>query len=161
MHRQTHARISLVSTLPVLCALCVIAAPATASSPDTEARPGRQVSETVDPESVEPALAAGENIGVLGDSESGEGTSSDSRPPTRALSAALAKALDRSTDGLRVFELANGGHGIDLEGRYQHALVVRMRADGTFETICVNHVREAEALLKRGSGKSNAQPLDK
>ena len=63
---------SLIGTLPALYAMCLIVAsatPATASSPDSEARPEPQVSETVEPESVEPSPTAGESIEVLVDSE--------------------------------------------------------------------------------------------
>jgi hypothetical protein len=155
---------NLFGTLPSLFAICLIvasAAPAPASSPDAEARPERQLSGSADSESVEPSVIAGENIGVRVDSETGEATSSDSQPPAGALSFSLTKALSRSIEGLHVFELANGGQGIDLGGRYRHALVVRMRADGTFETVCVDHAREAEALLKRGSSRIDAKPEDR
>ncbi len=83
------------------------------------------------------------------------------RQKSDALSAPLANALNRSIEGLRPFELKNGGRGIHLEGRFQHALVARVKEDGSLEIVCINHPHEAEALLKRRSTPADPQLLDK
>jgi hypothetical protein len=95
------------------------------------------------------------------DPETAEGSALRDRQKSDALSAPLANALNRSIEGLRPFELKNGGRGIHLEGRFQHALVARVKEDGSLEIVCINHPHEAEALLKRRSTPADPQLLDK
>jgi hypothetical protein len=152
------------SILPVLCAAILTAAltaPVAASSPGEKEGPERQVPDAVDAEAVEPSAVADNGLRVVVDPETGEIVARLPRQKTDALSAPLGNALNRSTEGLRVFNLANGGRGVHLQGRFQHALVVRMKADGSFETVCVNHSDEAEKILKRRSAAADSQPLDK
>ena len=78
------------------------------------------------------------------DRETGEMTVVRPGERTRVLSAPLAAALSRSTEGLRVFEISGGGKGVHLEGRFQHVLIVRMKPDGSLQTVCSNRRHEAE-----------------
>lgn len=71
-----------------------------------------------------------------------------------ALSAAIMKALDRSTAELEVFELDGGGYGVDLDGRFQHVLMVRVQPDGTVESSCVDHAHAAEKFLGQAAEKA-------
>ncbi len=103
--------------------VAALAGPAAAESPEAGA-----AARVEPPASSEPAL------------------NGDSDRPT-LLSKALAHALDQSADGLEVFWLPGGGAGLHLDGRGHHALVVRVRADGTSELVCVNHAEHAERLL--------------
>ncbi len=74
------------------------------------------------------------------DPETGELTSTPTREQVEALSqemsAHLAAALSRSSDGLEPFELLAGGRGVNLKGRFQSALVVRRLESGGFELVC-------------------------
>ena len=67
----------------------------------------------------------------------------------------------RSTEGLRVFELANGGKGVHLDGRYQHAFMVRVRPDGSLETLCTDNSHGAGAFLKAGVRDAEPGPGDR
>jgi len=150
--------------LPILCAVCVTAvltAPVDASPPGEEKEFERQVSEAESAVVAGPSVVAEGGMRVIVDPETGEIVAEQPRQETDALSAPLANALNRSTEGLQVFELANGGRGMHLEGRFQHALVARVKTDGSLEIVCVNHAHEAEALLKRRSAEADPQPLDK
>jgi hypothetical protein len=144
--------------LQVLCVACLIAvfaAPLGAASPDEKGGLERQAS--VAP-SVETNVT--KSIRVIYDPETGEIVSVPFRD-TEVLSVPLAKALTRSTEGLKVFELSNGGKGVHLDGRFQHALMVRVKADGSLETVCTSHSHAAEKFLKAGSAGANAKPRDK
>lgn len=46
--------------------------------------------------------------------------------------------LDRSSAGLVQYRLPNGGYGMDLNGRFSHALVIHRRPDGTFTSDCTH-----------------------
>ena len=46
--------------------------------------------------------------------------------------------LSRSSAGLETFELASGGRGVHLQGRFQSALVVRRTDPGELELVCRN-----------------------
>jgi hypothetical protein len=97
---------------------------------------------------------------VVYDPETGEIISVPIREPG-VLSAPLAKALTRSAEGLQVFELENGGMGVHLGGRYQHALMVRVKPDGSFETVCTNHEHVAEKFMRGDPEMVAAEPRDK
>ena len=77
------------------------------------------------------------------------------------LSAPVSRGLVRSAEGLRVFELENGGKGVHLDGRYQHAFMVRVKPDGSLETLCTDHSHGAEAFLKAGARDTRPEPRDK
>ena len=158
MNQIFHAQADTPRTIRALCAaflMAVFAAPAAATSPDEKGEPKRQTSEV---SSVE--TTATRAIRVIYDPETGEIISVPFRE-TEVLSAPLAKALTRSGEGLRVFELANGGKGVYLDGRFQHALMVRVKPDGSLETVCTSHAHAAEDFLHGKTAGPHAEPRDK
>jgi len=67
-------------------------------------------------------------------------------------SAFLAPGLNRSSAGLTQFRLPDGGYGVDLQGRFMSASMIRRNTDGSFESICtqdhdhaLDFVRETKA----------------
>lgn len=144
----------------ILCVAFVTAALAASVAAPSENERDRQL-EAQRTERVEISPANLERSKVAVDPETGEVVSLLSEKKIEALSAPLANALHRSIEGLQVFELTNGGRGMHLEGRFQHALVARVKEDGSLEIVCVNHSHEAEALLKRRSAEIDLQPLDR
>jgi hypothetical protein len=103
-----------------------------------------------------PRAAAGPLSGVISDDRSDRLQATPLTRQAGPLSAAIMKALDRSTGGLRVFEIEGGGTGVDLDGRFLHVMGVTVRPGGDFETWCVDHRHGAEKLLGRGAGKTGA-----
>lgn len=148
----------------VVSALCLIAGftgLAIAESPAEADDPSRQVAKAASAESIDSSVATSEGMRAFVDPDTGALVSAPTRPEVEPLSAPLAKALSRSTESLRVFDLANGGRGVHLAGRFQHALVVRVRPDGSLETVCTNHVHSAEALLHGKAAGVEPQPRDR
>ena len=74
---------------------------------------------------------------------------------SHVLSEALEHALSRSTEGLKVVEIPAGGMGVHLGGRFQHVMMVRVRADGSFDLECVDSVRKAKEVLRRNEPGSD------
>jgi hypothetical protein len=164
MKQRTQVRLTSSSILPVLCAVILTAAlavPVAASAQGEKEGPERQALEAASSETVEPFVATDDGLEVVVDPETGEIVARLPRQKTDALSAPLANALDHSTDGLHVFDLANGGRGVHLDGRFQHVLMVRVKPDGSLETACVNHVHEAEKFLKRNAAEADMRPREK
>jgi hypothetical protein len=95
---------------------------------------------------------------VVIDPETGEIVSRSLRTGKEFLSDQLATALSRSTEGLETFDLVNGGQGVHLGGRFQHVFMVRVRPDGSFETVCVNHEHQAEKVLQ---SNDRANPVER
>lgn len=158
MNNRSYAQLAMTRILPVLCAVClvaVLAAPVAATSPDEKGGPKPQASEAPSAETNVTKL-----IRVIYDPETGEIISVPFRG-TEILSGPLAKALTRSTDGLQVFELANGGKGVHLDGRFQHALMVRVKPDGSIETVCTSRSHEAGKFLKGQPAGPMSAPRDK
>jgi len=158
MDQRHHARVHISRTIRALCVafvMAAIAAPVAASSPDENRGPRRKTPEA---SSAEPGVT--EVMKVFVDRETGEIISVPLRA-TDVLSIPLAKALDRSTEGLRVFELANGGRGVHLDGRFQHVLMVRVRPDGSLETVCTNSSHAAEKFLHGESAGADTERRDK
>ena len=143
------------SVLFAICLMAAVALPVAASSTSEKEQPERQASEAPTAEAVTTKA-----IRVIYDPETGEIISVPLRG-TKFLSAPLAKALTRSTEGLQVFELANGGKGVHLDGRFQHALMVRVKPDGSIETVCTSHSHEAEKFLKGKPAGPKSAPRDK
>lgn len=158
MKNRLHGKMTSYCNLPILCAVCLMVAfvaPVAGVSPDEEGEPKLQASEAASAETV-----ATKVVRVVYDPETGETISVPLRG-NDVLSAPLTKALTRSTDGLQVFELASSGKGVHLDGRYQHALMVRMKPDGSIETVCTNHSHEAEQFLKGKTAEAKPTPRDK
>ena len=158
MNRRLDEQMVSCRVVSVLCAMCLIAAvafPVAAASPDEKGGPNRQAPEAPTTEAVTTKA-----IRVIYDPESGEIISVPIRG-TDVLSNPLAKALTRTTEGLQVFELSNGGKGVHLDGRFQHALMVRVKPDGSIETVCTSHSHSAEKFLQAKPTGVDAEPRDK
>lgn len=158
MNRRLNELMISSRVVPILLAICLMAAaalPVAASSPGEKEQPERSVSTAPTAEHVTTNA-----IRVIYDPESGEIISVPIRE-TEVLSGPLAKALTRSTEGLQVFELSNGGTGVHLDGRFQHALMVRVRPDGSVETVCTSHSHAAEKFLQAKPTGVDAEPRDK
>lgn len=65
----------------------------------------------------------------------------------RQLVAGLTSSLSHSDAGLTQIRLANGARMVDLDGRFESAMLAKLGADGTADTECVTNVEEAEAFL--------------
>lgn len=144
----------VLPTLVAVCLMAAMASPVAASSPGDKEPTERQAHEAF----AEDAFTT-KKIRVIYDPETGEIISVPLRE-NEVLSAPLAKALIRSAEGLPVFELANGGTGVHLDGRFQHALMVRVKSDGSIETVCTSHSHAAEKFLKRTSAGADVEPRD-
>jgi hypothetical protein len=79
------------------------------------------------------------------------------RQPTpaeaRALAAGLKKLVNRSTEGLTVRQYSNGMKAVDLQGRFQSALVATRKADGSVAVKCVHGEAEANAAVEANSNR--------
>ena len=158
MNQRLHDQTISSRVLSVLFAICLMTAmvvQVAAASPDEEEQPERQAPEAPSVETVTTKA-----MRVIYDPETGKIISAPFRE-TEILSAPLAKALSRSTEGLRVFELANGGKGVYLDGRFQHALMVRVKPDGSLETVCTSHSHAAEDFLHGKSAGAKTAPRDR
>jgi hypothetical protein len=158
MYQRMQEQMNSSPVLTVLCAICLMAAvalPAAASSPSEEEQPERQESKASTA-----VVNTTKAMRVTYDPETGEILSVPFRE-TVVISAPLSKALTRSTEGLQVFELASGGKGVHLDGRFQHALMVRVKADGSVETTCTNHPHDAEDFLHGKTAAVKPAPRDK
>ena len=159
MYKLFREKVTTIRNLSVLCAVCFMAAlalPSAASSPaEEEEGPKLQAPEVG---SAEPVTTKA--MRVVYDPETGEIISVPLRE-NGVLSAPLTKALTRSTEGLQIFELENGGGGVHLDGRFQHALMVRVKPDGSLETVCTSHSHEAENFLKGRTAGAKPAPRDK
>ncbi len=135
--KRVHAGVNLRFRVTILCciAICVVPlAGVAAASPGPDGAPSVVRAATDDgPNQVVPA---------------------EPREESGPLSGAIMNALSRSTDGLQVFDLDNGGRGVDLDGRFRHVFMVQVRADGSFATSCVDHVQAVEKLMGLGSAKA-------
>jgi len=159
MNPKLHEQMTSSSVLLVLLALFLMAAaalPVAASSSGEKEQPEQQV-----PEASAEDVVTTKAIRVIYDPETGEIISVPFREPSEILSIPLAKALTRSTEGLHVFELSNGGKGVHLDGRFQHALMVRVKPDGSIETVCTSHSHAAEKFLQAKPTGVDAEPRDK
>ncbi len=124
------------------CATALAAAP----SPEGEGREWPAPEAAFAELGTEPSTAGASRMRVFIDPKTGEIVSVPARE-SRALSEALENALSRSTEGLEVFDLPAGGKGVHLEGRFQHVMTVRVKADGSLEFGCVDSARKAKDLL--------------
>jgi hypothetical protein len=140
--------------LPVLLAAVCIAAPlAAAPSPEGE---GPELSA---PEAA-PAEVGASGMRIAVDPKTGEVVSNQARE-SRVLSEALAHALNRSTEGLKIFSLPAGGMGVHLEGRFQHVMTVKVKADGSLELGCVDNATKAEEILHGKVAGPDDEPSDR
>jgi len=158
MNQRLNEQMISSLVVAVLCAICLMAAvalPTAASSPSEKEQPEQRA-----PAAPTAELVTTKAMRVIYDPESGEFLSVPILG-TGVLSDPLAKALTRSTEGLQVFELSNGGRGVHLDGRFQHALMVRLKPDGSIETVCTSHSHAAEKFLQANPTGVDAEPRDK
>lgn len=82
-------------------------------------------------------------------------TGSQAARPTgaKALSPEMQTMMSRSSDGLVVEALPNGGKSVHLQGRFMSATVVRLDENGQAETLCTESADEAEAFLAQDAAK--------
>ena len=59
----------------------------------------------------------------------------------------LKRMTDQSEANLRRFQLADGGEGVDLDGRFGGVMLARPRPDGSMETRCVFNFEEGAQFL--------------
>lgn len=117
-----------------------VASPLAAQTPT----PSDEASPVATDDTSEVAPSAG--LRVFVDPDTGEIISTPTREQIDQLERLIAEkalantesVLSRSSDGLQTFELASGGRGVHLEGRFQSALVVRMTDQGELEMVCRN-----------------------
>jgi hypothetical protein len=128
-----------------VAAVAFAVVPAAASHPEDGQR---QTPAAAGDESIESGAVIRDGVRVVIDPETGEIVARSPRIGKGALSDQLANALSRSTEGLEVFDLANDGKGFALDSRFQHVFMVRLRPDGSFEMVCVNHQHQAEKFLQ-------------
>jgi hypothetical protein len=148
MTQSTSTRNSHSLALSALVAVAVVAlavGPAAAAHPDEDQQQTQSVAGVGAKES---GAVIRDGVRVVIDPETGEIVSRSLRTGKESLSDQLATALSRSTEGLETFDLANGGQGVHLDGRFQHVFMVRIKPDGSFETVCVNHQQQAEKVLQ-------------
>jgi hypothetical protein len=139
--KRVHAGVSILFRVTRLwcIAICVVAlAGSAAASPGPDGAPSV--------------------VRTAADGESNQVVPAELHEESGPLSGAITNALSRSTDGLQVFDLENGGRGVDLDGRFRHVFVVHVRADGSFETSCVDHVQAVEKLMGLGSAEAGFDP---
>jgi hypothetical protein len=79
----------------------------------------------------------------------------------------LKKMVNKSADGLKEVQHADGSVSMDLEDRFQHVVVAREREDGTLSMSCVDTPRAAAAaigvdpkLFGVEGGKDPIQPVN-
>ncbi len=101
------------------------------------------------------ATPAGSGLRAFLDPATGEITSEPTRAQVEALEAALKTSLSRSSDGLETFDLATGGRGVHLAGRFRTATVVRRQADGSLALSCVDR---PEAVAGAAAAAAPAAP---
>jgi hypothetical protein len=122
-----------------LAAGLIIAVAPWATAEDTPSPAGDETAQS------EPPAQAGLKIFI--DPETGEITDRPTAEQQAALAEAMRASLNKSAEGLETFDLAGGGHGVYLQGRFRSATIVRTRPDGSFEIQCVDHPDQAAELL--------------
>ena len=149
MTRETAAS-KMLRFLPYFLAAACCVTPLSAASPPEEEGPDRPASETP---SAEVGLVG---MRIVVDPKTGE-IASIRTHESRVLSEALARALNRSAEGLEVFDLRSGGKGVHLGRRFQHVMTVKVKTDGTFELECVDNVVKAQEILHgKAAGSDDA-----
>ena len=146
--RSRSIRFFVVAVVAILSAL---AGQALAAEPEETAEP----MSTQSPSAAAGAPSQGAGMVAYIDPETGRLTSSPTEAQRAEMQAVLAAVLDRSQDGLYDVVLPDGSDMRDLQGRYQHAIVVRVAADGTQDAGCVTN---PEAALSPASHAADRQP---
>jgi hypothetical protein len=102
------------------------------------------------------ALAAlGLTLGACQGPEASVSRSSADSPTKAALSPEQARELARlepllrRSQGLAVTSDANGGQKVDLQGGFQHAVIVQKNPDGTHSFTCTDSIDHATEFFAR------------
>jgi hypothetical protein len=125
-------------------AALLISLPALASD---DRDPDRDAAGASAPE--ETAAASSEDVAMI-----------EERAAARTYPPALSP-LNRSSEGLEIVVQPDGSRIADLEGRFQHATVVRILEDGSFSITCVDSHEHETKLLEEGAPESAASPQEK
>jgi len=88
--------------------------------------------------------AAGAPVAV--DRETGKARSL-TRAEAQVLFDGLKSILNRSADGLTVVQRADGSYSIDLEGRFQNAMIAKRDENGALTIACVDTPEAAAAFF--------------
>ena len=87
------------------------------------------------------------------------------RPPIRSEAAGLGSA-NRSSEGLRQFQLPRGGFGVNLQGRFRSSSIALKSPDGAIAVRCTSHTHlgrghstsaEVEELAEQHAGNKGGQ----
>lgn len=107
-----------------------------------------------------PAEAPAAGLRIYVDPETGELTSTPTPEQAERLSAALAPLLERPVEEPVLFEIPGGGTGVFVGRRFASAMVVRVKADGTFELGCADrdHAHQLLAAPPAAAGAAAAAP---
>jgi hypothetical protein len=108
-----------------------------------------------DSESVSPPAEAAEASGEV--PSAAEERATDAGP---AYPPALSP-LNRFSRDLEIVVQPDGSKIVDLEGRFHHATVVRILADGSFAITCVDSHEHETKLLEEGASEAAALPQEK
>jgi hypothetical protein len=147
--RMTRSKTAPISfrILPVLLTAACMAAPLAAAPPFDGEEPESPATEA------SPAEVGASGMRIVVDQKTGEVVSARAGE-SHVLSEALEHALSRSAGGLEVFKPPAGGLGVHLEGRFQHVMMVKVKADGSFELECIDSVHKARDFLHRKTAGS-------
>lgn len=128
------------STLLVLT-MASLALPALAGDDPAAAAPPEQAAAQIPAEMAPPVAAAG--LVAYIDPATGGLTSTPTEEQRAALRAALAALVNESDAGLSEVMLPDGTVVMDLQGRFQEAVVVQVAPDGTRHLACVGSLATA------------------
>jgi hypothetical protein len=128
------------STLLVFAAAS-LALPALAGDDPAAATPSEQPAAQT-PAEAAPTVAAAGLVAYI-DPATGGLTSTPTEEQRAALRAALAALVDESDAGLSEVVLPDGTVVMDLQGRFQEAVVVQVAPDGTRHLACVGNLATA------------------
>ena len=130
------------STLLALAAVS-LAAPALAGDDPAAAAPQEQAVTQAPAESAPPVAAAG--LVAFIDPATGGLTATPTEEQRAAMRTALAALVYDSGEGLVEVRLPDGSVVMDLQGRFQEAVVIQVKPDGTQHRQCLGSVPDAAA----------------
>ena len=133
---------TLLCRWPALLALAVVSLAAPAAAGDEPAA-AAQEEQTAAQATAAPVAAAG--LVAYIDPATGGLTATPTEEQRAAMRAALAALVNDSDEGLVEVTLPDGSVMLDLQGRFQEALVVLMAPDGTRRHECISSVPGAAA----------------
>lgn len=131
-------QVPVLRRMALLCALTALtlALPALAEDGGAAAPAQTPTASPAPATATAPPVAAAGMIAYV-DPVTGGHTSTPTEEQRAAMRAALEHALSRSVEGLQEVVLPDGSVMVDLQGRFQEAVVARRAPDGTLHTFCV------------------------